>query len=198
DSSVSDSVPVFGSAPDSGSVADSEDGDSSISSCAATSRLASACARSSVVESGVVSAAFDAGSDDSDSESVSRSESGAGLAGASAVRGADEESESSVRSSSAGLNWNLLPPQSGQPDSICFEPSGNVCPHWVHWWGMGSVWGVGGRKGCYWRVTSVLISVSSLWRVSSRSAGPITVSFVSEERPINRSKNPALERSEPG
>ena len=32
----------------------------------------------------------------------------------------------------AGLNWNLLPPQSGHPDSISLEPSANTRPHVVH------------------------------------------------------------------
>jgi hypothetical protein len=31
-----------------------------------------------------------------------------------------------------GSNWNLLPPQSGQPDSISLEPSGNVRSQFVH------------------------------------------------------------------
>jgi hypothetical protein len=36
-----------------------------------------------------------------------------------------------------GWNWNLFPPQSGQPESISFEPSANVRPQLVHWWGIG-------------------------------------------------------------
>jgi len=35
---------------------------------------------------------------------------------------ADSESKSST---APGLNWNLLPPHEGQPESISFEPSGN-------------------------------------------------------------------------
>jgi hypothetical protein len=35
-----------------------------------------------------------------------------------------------------GLNWNLFPPQSGQPDSISFDPSSKVCPQPVHWCGI--------------------------------------------------------------
>jgi hypothetical protein len=55
------------------------------------------------------------------------------------VRGeAGAESELTLPSSSSsivpeGWNWNLLPPQSGQPDSISLEPSGNVRPQFVHW-----------------------------------------------------------------
>jgi hypothetical protein len=36
-----------------------------------------------------------------------------------------------------GRNWNLLPPHSGHPPSICFEPSSNVRLQFVHWWGIG-------------------------------------------------------------
>jgi hypothetical protein len=57
---------------------------------------------------------------------------------------ASDAAESSVVCSDArearddeGLNWNLLPPQSGQPESISFEPSANVRPQVVHWWGIG-------------------------------------------------------------
>jgi hypothetical protein len=33
----------------------------------------------------------------------------------------------------AGWNWNLFPPQFGQPESISFEPSSNTFPQLVHW-----------------------------------------------------------------
>ena len=38
-----------------------------------------------------------------------------------------------VRVADLGLNWNLLPPQSGQPESISFEPSANTRSQLVHW-----------------------------------------------------------------
>ena len=31
-----------------------------------------------------------------------------------------------------GLNWNLFPPQSGHPDNISLDPSGNPRPQEVH------------------------------------------------------------------
>ncbi len=40
----------------------------------------------------------------------------------------DEPSETAPE----GRNWNLLPPQTGHPESISFDPSANVLPQFVH------------------------------------------------------------------
>jgi len=36
----------------------------------------------------------------------------------------------------SGRNWNVVPPQSGHPESISFEPSSNARPQSVHSWGI--------------------------------------------------------------
>jgi len=48
---------------------------------------------------------------------------------------AEVEPESNA-DSPLGWNWNLFPPQFGQPLSISLEPSGNGRPQFVHWWGI--------------------------------------------------------------
>jgi hypothetical protein len=60
---------------------------------------------------------------------------------------ATEDVESSTVAGSSGLgsgsvcpsgrNWNFVPPQAGQPESISFEPSSNCRPQSVHWCGIG-------------------------------------------------------------
>ncbi|ELZ03182.1 hypothetical protein C482_04149 [Natrialba chahannaoensis JCM 10990] len=44
----------------------------------------------------------------------------------------EEPDPASAFVADAGVNWNLFPLQSGQPESISLEPSGNVRPQFVH------------------------------------------------------------------
>jgi hypothetical protein len=48
----------------------------------------------------------------------------------------EPDSDADELSAVAGWNWNLLPPQSGQPESISFDPSANTRSQVVHWWGI--------------------------------------------------------------
>ena len=141
------------------------------------------------------SVAFEEGSDEDDEDDdvddgvlvelapVSGDGRSVRLDGAASDRGVGESSAvevDPVDRGDAGLNWNLLPPQSGQPESISFDPSANVRPQVVHWWGI----------ECYFRETSALMKSSSLWSVLIWLAGPMTVSFFGESRPMSFPKSP--------